>query len=294
MVRSIGLVIGLLVSVCAATGDEAEDPIKDKLVAARAAYDAELVQYAELVGEWFDKREDAARKDGNKKLVDQVKVERKVFDKTGELPRDVPAAIPQKKAVARRTLEAAYTQAIKEYTRAKKDDKAEAAEKGLVAFQKEFWKHLDMSKVTVKDDFIRLPSYTDLPTVEKYAGGVEVVVVARTEADNIRLRAQRGAGVIFNWEVNPRELRVCRPDGTDAVESGSQAVVKVTPLKPNTWYTIKWRLTEDGMRLSVDGKTVFEEQRRYELKETAPITVRSEKSTVDVKEFRVTVVEKKR
>lgn len=264
------------------------DRVREKLLAARKAYDDELKQFRLEVVAWLDKREEMARKDGDKKLVDQVKAERRAFSESEELPKMLPAAIAQKPARARKALEAAHELAVKHLTMVKQDEEAVVVEKALLAFRKEFWKNVDSTKATFKDDYLRLPPRTELPTVQKFAGGFEIVLVARTESEDIRLWAQRGAAVIFNWELNPRELRVTRPDGSDQRESGSLATSKVTPLKPNTWYTLKWRVTEEGMQISVDGKVVFSEQKRYELTETAPIVVRSEKSAVDVKELRVT------
>src|SRR6266545_2641653 len=121
--------VALIVVVlsCAAGADD-KDPVKEKLFAAKVAYDAEMSQYRKQAGEWFDRREEVARKAGDKMLVDQIKVERKTFDEDGELPKNVPAAIPQKQQSAKKALEGAYAQAVKEYLRAKKDDEAAAVE----------------------------------------------------------------------------------------------------------------------------------------------------------------------
>ncbi len=294
MIRVAVVLVGFVASACAAWADD-KDPVKEKLFAAKVAYDKELREYRKQAEEWFDKQEDAARNDGNKKLVDQIKVDRKVFDEDGELPRSAPAVLKQRPGAARKTLETAYGEAIKAYTRDKKDDEAAAVEKARLDFLlKEKWRHVDLANATIQDDYVRISPQTSLPTIRKHAGRVEIVVVARTESENIRLDAPRGAVVIFNWEVNPRELRVCRPDGTDKPESGSIATAKATPLKPNTWYTLRWQLTEEGMQISVDGKTVFEERKKYDLSATGAIAVRSGKSIVDVKEFRVTPFGKNR
>jgi hypothetical protein len=131
MTRGIVMLVGL-VGACAVVGDDKDkDPVREKLFAAKVAYDKEITQYRTQAGNWFDKREDAARKDGNKKLVDQIKAERKAFDEEGELPKSVPATIKQKQAAAKKALEASYEQAVKEYVKAKKDDEAAAVEKEL-------------------------------------------------------------------------------------------------------------------------------------------------------------------
>lgn len=122
------LTVVVLVCACAARADD-RDPIKEKLFAAKVAYDKEMSAYRTAVGEWFDKREDAARKAGDKKAVDTVKAERKAFDEGGTLPKTAPASVQQKPAQVRKALETAYAEAVKAYTKEKKDDRAAAVEK---------------------------------------------------------------------------------------------------------------------------------------------------------------------
>ncbi len=114
-----------------------KDPIKEKLFAAKVTYDKDMAEFRKAAEDWFDKREEAARKAGDKKLVDQIKADRKSFDEVDALPKTTPAAIAQKPPAARKALEAAYTDAVKAYTKAKKDDLAAAVEKELSAFRKE-------------------------------------------------------------------------------------------------------------------------------------------------------------
>lgn len=94
------------------------------------------------------------------------------------------------------------------------------------------------------------------------------------------------ACVIFNWEQNPKELRVHRPDGTRR-ECGSVATVAVEPLQTDTWYALRWRITEQGMDVFVNDKLVFTEHRNYDLSKKQPILVYSNGSVVDVKTFSV-------
>jgi len=127
MVRCVVMSVVLVGAVCVAFADDT-DPVKEKLFAAKIAYDAEMTKFRTLVGEWLDEREDAARKDGNKAIVDQIKAERKAFDDSGELPKGLPSSIQQKSTQARKTIESAYSQAVKDYTKGKKDTEAEAVE----------------------------------------------------------------------------------------------------------------------------------------------------------------------
>lgn len=294
MVRCAVALTCVLAAAVALSAQDEKDPVKEKLFAAKVTYDKDMSAFRKTAGEWFDKREEIARKAGDKKALDQVKVDRTTFDADGLLPKTAPPDLQQRQVAPRKALETAYVLAVKDYIKGKKDDEAAATEKALLDFRKSNWRHIDLSRVTFHDGFIRIPPDTEVPTVQKHTGDVEIVLVARTESENIRLHAQRTARLIFNWEVNPRELRVHRPDGTGDVNSGSTATAKVMPLKPNTWYTLRWRLTEEGTQVAVDGMAVFEEKRRNDLTAEMPVLIKSIKSPIDVKEFRVTPLAKPR
>lgn len=106
----------------------AQDSIKAKLDKAKAAYELDVEKARKAAIEFFDKKEETARKTGNKSIVDQVRSERDTFDRTGELSKAVPDAIKVKFATANSTVENAYLQAIKEYTKAGQDNDAAAIE----------------------------------------------------------------------------------------------------------------------------------------------------------------------
>ena len=129
MPRLLVPALAFLLAVGLSLRADEKDAVKEKLFAAKKEYDAEMKAYRTAAEAWFDKREEGARKAGDKKLVDQIKVERTAFDESGTLPKGAPAAIPQKATAARKALEAAYTQAVKDYVKGKKDDEAAAIEK---------------------------------------------------------------------------------------------------------------------------------------------------------------------
>src|SRR5262245_13150537 len=70
---------------CPARADDAEN-VKKKLAEARKVYTEEAERFKQAVTDFLDKREEDARKAGNKKLLDQVKVERAAFEQQSELP----------------------------------------------------------------------------------------------------------------------------------------------------------------------------------------------------------------
>lgn len=283
----------LCVGLCA-DGQDSTDPVFQKLERAKAKYEQARTQYREAVRVALDDKEKAARSAGNKKLLDQVVAEREAFKQTEEHPTSVAKLPLTRLESSRREREAVFESAIKELTKAGRDLSATEVENQLRAFRLSetlVWQH--QSGATAQDGYLRIQKEGILPTKAEFTGPVEITLVARTERENIRLYAHRGAGVIFNWEVNPKQLRVTRPDGTTKYESGSLATAAVTPLEPNTWYTIRWQLTAQGMRVSVDDKVVFAEQKSYDLSTPTRIAIKSGKSLVDVKDFSVAPVKAK-
>jgi hypothetical protein len=139
MIRSAPFVLVVLVAILPsrARGQDA-DPIKARLEKAREAYEAEVGKLSNSLLDVLQQREDAARKSGDKKLVDRIREERNAFESRGQLPRSAatPAQLRELKQ-ARSAMEAAYQAAVKEYTKAKKDDDASAVEQELKVFKGE-------------------------------------------------------------------------------------------------------------------------------------------------------------
>jgi hypothetical protein len=131
------LILGAILTALACASASAADPVAEKLEKAKKTYAAELEKFQKDVAASLDKREEAARKAGDKKLVDQIKAERKAFDEKGEVPSTTPKVVRQRLATARATLEKAYESAIRDYTKAKNDTEAASVEKELAVFKKE-------------------------------------------------------------------------------------------------------------------------------------------------------------
>lgn len=132
--RVLLVALGIAVlRVPAAFGEE--DP-SSKLAAAKAKYDSEIEKARSAALAWLDRREEVARKDGDKPLVDRIKTERDSFKEKLELAADCPSMIRKQFSDARTAMEAAYGVAIKEYTRGKRDDDAVAVERELESFRR--------------------------------------------------------------------------------------------------------------------------------------------------------------
>jgi len=91
------------------------------------------------------------------------------------------------------------------------------------------WDLFDLSPHELRDTYVRVNPSQALQTVTMYRGPIDVTLVARTNNTNIRLHAFAAGGivpgVIWNWEANPRELRVQHVDG-------ALGTAPVTPLAP--------------------------------------------------------------
>jgi hypothetical protein len=271
-----------------------EDP-KDKVVKAKKAYAVETEKLRPLVLAALDKKEEKARSKGDKKLVDEVKQQRAALEEFQEFPSDMPVELRTRLTKARAQVEAAYAAAIKECTKAKKDEEAAALEKEYREFRTASWSNLDLTNVEVKDGYFRIPPNTVVTTNKAYKGGVEITLVAKTDGESIRVHAHRGSRVIFNWEANPNELLINRPDGReDIFESGSLLKAKAAAMKADTYYTLKWLLTPEGMVISENGQAVFTEKKDYDLGGESKISIQTYKrGNVDVKEFKVTPIASK-
>jgi hypothetical protein len=175
-------------------------------------------------------------------------------------------------------------------------------EQGIGTFNKEFgaahvWANLKITPPMYNaalGSLVLTGDHKVLETRTQYAGPIEITVLARTAKNSIRLRWIKGSAVIFNWENNPEELRVHRPDGApDRLESGSVATAEVKPLAPQTWHLLRWRITEQGMTVEVDDKAVFSEDHKNDLSARGPASVNAEDSDVEVLSFTVKPILKK-
>jgi hypothetical protein len=86
-----------------------------------------------------------------------------------------------------------------------------------------------------------------ISTTESYKTPVAFRIVAQTDSTNIRL-AYAADEIVFNWEVNPRELRI------DGGPAGGHHRAGAGLVPRNTWVTIDLVVARDLMTISVDGE----------------------------------------
>lgn len=112
-----------------------------------------------------------------------------------------------------------------------------------------------------------------------------LIIRTRAKTDGLNLRLFYGtAPLIFNWEVNPGELRV-----HDPANGRANAVAGKGRILPNEWHDIVWEIARPGMRVLVDGQLRFQCSGDYS-KLNAPAGIGGYLSKITVASF---VVEQK-
>jgi DNA-directed RNA polymerase subunit RPC12/RpoP len=109
---------------------------------------------------------------------------------------------------------------------------------------------------------------------------VEITLVAKTDSTNLRM-AYAADQVIFNWEVNPHEMRV---DGGPA-NGHHQPGAGLIPT--NKYVTIKWLVTLTNQSIYVDRALRFQHAGDYSGINRRAVVFPANGSTVTVKSFDV-------
>ena len=124
----------LLVMVAVTSARSGEpDPVRGKLHKALDGYQMEMKAYREKGAAWLEAREKKARAAGNKKALDAVHEEQRVFRTVSDLPKSAPMELRADPAEAKAKLVRAYGEAVKGWTKAGADDGAADAEKRSAA-----------------------------------------------------------------------------------------------------------------------------------------------------------------
>ena len=132
----------------------------------------------------------------------------------------------------------------------------------------------EFSKVTV------LKGSTRLKSPQAYRPPVEITVVAKTDSTNLRL-SYAADQIIFNWEVNPTQLRVDGGPANGLHQDGAGGI----PI--GKYVTIKWVVTTTHQAIYVDGRLRFEHHGDYSQIVRRVTVFPANGSVVTVKSFRV-------
>ncbi len=108
---------------------------------------------------------------------------------------------------------------------------------------------------------VTLTSRGEWPYIESPKSARPPLVIrtrAKTELSNIRLYYGVVGRVIFNWELNPAELRVHDPLTGRLTAVGGKGM-----LTTKEWHDIVWEISTNAMKISVDGEVRFEGKGYY-------------------------------
>ena len=274
-----------------AQGQDA-DAIRAKLDKAKLTHDAQLDRCREAVFEVLEKREEAARRVGDKKQVDRIKAERLKFEEQGELPKSLPASLRRKFVTAHSSLENAYAAAVKEFTKAKLDDDAEDTERELEKFRNDpvlnaggvsRWTQLfngkdlsgwkqhpeDKSRWFVEEGVLvgtGSPGYL-FSEHDRYSDFRLQVEALISDGGNSGLfvRSEYGTGVPNGYEsqINSNQpgpktgtlfvlLPGARPGTAPPIATSAE------PPKPNEWFQMEMLAKGDQITVMVNGKQVLD------------------------------------
>ena len=114
---------------------------------------------------------------------------------------------------------------------------------------KSLTKTFDKVPITITDN-------EKIVTKASFRPPVEITIVARTDSTNLRI-SYAATQVIFNWELNPDELRV---DGGPA-NGDNQPGKGQIPINKDV--TIRWVVTQDSQQIYVNDDLRFEHHGDY-------------------------------
>lgn len=148
-------VVGFASALCPGRGADDANEVRAKLLKAKTEYEADAQKFNKAVAESLAAREATARKNGNKKALDEVKAQRKAFEDGGELPPLLPPGSLTQMRAAVAKFDKAHTEAVKELVKIKQDAAAETVEKEQKRFAAEaavqFGKRTYLTALKVSD-----------------------------------------------------------------------------------------------------------------------------------------------
>ncbi len=133
----------------------------------------------------------------------------------------------------------------------------------------------------VYPDGLVLTGTNRLVSPTSYRPPVDIRIVAKTDTTNLRI-GYAADQVVFNWELNPGELRI---NGGPADQKHKSGAGKIPA---NQFVDIRWMVDLKGQKLFVDGQLRYEDK-LSNLGLNRPISVfPAVGSTVTVKKLEVT------
>jgi hypothetical protein len=126
---------------------------------------------------------------------------------------------------------------------------------------------------------VKLEGTQSITTRATFKPPVQITIVAKTDSTDLRI-GYAANEVIFNWSVNPQQLRV------DGGSANGQHKAGAGKIPTNKYVTIKWVVTTTKQSIYVDDEMRFEHSGDYS-KIDNPVSVLSNNSKVTAKTIRV-------
>lgn len=158
------------------------------------------------------------------------------------------------------------------------------------------WSHIQNPKPT-EEGFLESRSQAGIDqwwnnaikTLDQYDGPIKIEAEVRTNKDNIRFGAFKGAELILNWEQDVNQIYYARPDGITDGPGHSRGGARNPAIEPGRWAKVVWTITNSGMTLDIDSKRVITERKKYADLGKGPVRVGGNfGSTVQVRKLEVT------
>ena len=125
-----------------------------------------------------------------------------------------------------------------------------------------------------------LQGNTRLNTPEAFRPPVEITVVAKTDSTNLRL-AYAADQIIFNWEMDPTQLRV------DGGPANGQHQAGAGRIPVGEYVKVRWVVTATHQAVYVDGRLRFQHEGDYSQLNRHVSVFPANGSTVTVKSLKV-------
>jgi hypothetical protein len=158
---------------------------------------------------------------------------------------------------------------------------------------RDHWAHVDTSKpgiVVAGDAYLRLHAGRVLALRKPVAGPVEITVVCRVAKSAPRLGLLQGGIPMIWWTSNSKQVGWNRP-ANRARRLGDWSASRDFEFSVNTWYTLTWRLTGDGIRGSVNGQVMFFDGTKYNLSRPLLYQVAARDIDLEIQEITAKPVE---
>ena len=135
----------------------------------------------------------------------------------------------------------------------------------------------------VYPDGLILTGTNRLVTPTRYQPPVDIRIVAKTDTTNLRI-GYAADQVVFNWELNPNELRI---DGGPADQKHKAGAGKIPA---NQFVEIRWVVNLRSQQIFVDGQLRYEDKLTHAALNRPVSVFPAVGSTVTVKKLEVTPI----